>query len=98
MQSHLKCEVLPPSALGACETAAWHRMMDQSPLLQRAFFSPGFALACERAGRKVYVGVLYDDSGVQAFFPFQFKTVWHERIRLAERIGGSMSQGSSLIA
>ena len=98
MKMVLKCEVMRPSDLGAEETAAWHRMMDQSPLLQRPFFTPGFALACERAGRRAYVAVLTRDAEIHGFFPFQFKSIWHERIRLAERIGGEMSQGACLVA
>lgn len=98
MRSQLKCEVMRPSALGAAETDVWHHIMGQSPYLRRAFFAPGFALACERSGRRAYVAVLHDGSEVQAFFPFQFKTLWHERVRLAERIGGNMSQGASLVA
>jgi CelD/BcsL family acetyltransferase involved in cellulose biosynthesis len=93
-----KCDVLRPSELGTAETATWRAIMAQSPIMQRAFFSPAFALACERAGWRVHVAVLSDGSGVCGFLPFQFKSFWHERCRLAERVGGNLSQGASLVA
>jgi CelD/BcsL family acetyltransferase involved in cellulose biosynthesis len=72
--------------------------MAGSPSLQRAFFSHGFAEACERAMGYAYVGVLYDNSEIRGFLPFQFRSAWHERFRLAERIGGNLAQGASLVA
>ena len=94
----LKGEVMRPSALGAAETAAWRQMQAQSPSLRRAFLSPSFALACERASSRAYVAVLHDGSGIRGFLPFQFRTIWHERLRLAERIGGSLSDAAGIIA
>lgn len=94
----LRADVLRPSELGASETAAWRDMQATLPSLQRAFFTPTFALACERAHGRAYVAVLHAGSTIHAFLPFQFKSVWHERIRLAEHIGGVMAQGSCLIA
>lgn len=95
---HLKCDVMRPSALGGAETTAWQEMQARSPFLRRAFLTPNFALACERATGRAYVAVLYDSSGIRAFFPFQFRTLWHQRLRLAEHIGGNMSGAAGLIA
>jgi CelD/BcsL family acetyltransferase involved in cellulose biosynthesis len=94
----LKGKVIRPSELGPNEIALWHRMLAQSPSLQRAFFTPAFALACERATGRAYVAVLHSGATIQGFLPFQFKSAWHQRIRLAERIGGDMSDASGLIA
>ncbi len=87
-----------PSALGARETETWQQMLTGSRSLQRAFLTPGFALACERATGRAYVAVLHDGSAIRGFLPFQFKTVWHERMRLAERIGGGLSDATGLVA
>jgi CelD/BcsL family acetyltransferase involved in cellulose biosynthesis len=94
----LRADIMRPSALGVNEIAIWHRMLDETPSLQRAFFSPSFALACERATGRAYVAVLHDGSGIRGFLPFQFRSWWHERIKLAELVGGNLSQGSGLIA
>jgi CelD/BcsL family acetyltransferase involved in cellulose biosynthesis len=94
----IRADVIRPSELGAAETTAWRGMQAKLPSLQRAFFTPTFAQACERAHGRAYVAVLHTNSTIQAFLPFQFKSVWHERIRLAEHIGGVMAQGSCLIA
>ena len=94
----LRGEVLRPSDLGPSEIALWHQMLAQSPSLQRAFFTPAFALACERALGHAYVAVLHSGATIRGFLPFQFKTAWHQRIGLAERIGGNMSDAAGLIA
>lgn len=94
----LKAEVVRPSVLGAAEIAAWYQMVEASPHLQRAFFTPAFALACERATGLAYVGVLHEGASIRAFMPFQFRSPWHRRIRLAQRIGGGLSDNAGLIA
>jgi CelD/BcsL family acetyltransferase involved in cellulose biosynthesis len=98
IQPRLCAEVMRPSQLGTVEIAAWHGMMGASPHLQRAFLTPAFALACERATGLAYVGVLHEGATIRAFMPFQFRSVWHSRIRLAHRIGGGLSDNAGLIA
>lgn len=93
-----RCDVLRPSELAADDVALWRTMIAQSPCMQRAFFTPEFAVACQRAGCRAYVAILSDGLGVCGFLPFQFKNAWSEMLRLAERIGGNLSQGASLIA
>jgi CelD/BcsL family acetyltransferase involved in cellulose biosynthesis len=94
----LRAEVVRPSTLGASERAQWHEMQAQSPSLQRAFLSLTFAQACERANGRAYVAVLHDAGAIRGFFPFQFRSMWHQRLRLAERIGGGLSDAAGLIA
>jgi CelD/BcsL family acetyltransferase involved in cellulose biosynthesis len=90
-------EIVRPSELGPDEIDTWRRMLAHSPSLRRAFFTPTFALACERAHGRAYIALLRDRSGIHAFLPFQFKNVWHQRIKLAEQIGGNMSDATGLI-
>ncbi len=87
-------EVMRPSALGASEIALWHQMQAQTRSLQRAFF----ALACERATGRAYVLILDDGSTIRGFLPFQFQSAWHQRLRLAERIGVDLSDAAGVIA
>src|SRR5665213_4497965 len=61
----LRADVMRPSALGANEIAVWRQMQAETPSLHRAFFSPGFALACEHAIGRVYVAVLHDKTGIR---------------------------------
>jgi CelD/BcsL family acetyltransferase involved in cellulose biosynthesis len=97
-ESTLRADVMRPSALGVGEITLWHQMLASRCSLQRAFFTPTFAQACERATGRAYVAVLYDGGGVRGFLPFQFASTWHERLRLAERIGGALSDAAGLVA
>jgi len=94
----LGCDVMRPSELGCAELTVWRELLAAEPSLQRAFFSPSFALACERAHGRAYVAILHEGGRISGFLPFQFKDAWHERIALAERIGGSLSDAAGLIA
>lgn len=95
----IHAEIVRPSELGPAELDEWSQIQLKSPELQRAFLSPTFALACERAYGRAYVAVLIDDIGdVHGFLPFQFRSAWHEGLRLAERIGGGMSDAAGVIA
>lgn len=94
----LKAEILAPSALGPVERAAWAGLLADSAHLQRAFFTHGFAAACEAAGFRARVALLHEGGTIRAVLPFQFRTVWHQRLGLAERIGGSMSDHAGLVA
>lgn len=93
-----RCDVVRPSELTARDIQVWHEIVAHSAIMQRPFFVPAFALACERAGCRVYVAVLSDEAGICGFMPFQFSSAWHERLGLAERVGGNLSQGACLVA
>ena len=94
----LRADVLRPSALGAPELAAWQQMQARWPALQRAFLTPQFALACEQANGRAYVAVLHHDGALRGFLAFQFRSAWHQRLRIAERIGGELCDAAGLVA
>ena len=96
--SGLKIEVIKPSALAASDIAAWHAIMEQSHFLQRAFFAPEFALACERAHGLARVAVFRENGSPVAFFPFQFASHWHRLTGAGERIGGGIADHTGLVA
>jgi CelD/BcsL family acetyltransferase involved in cellulose biosynthesis len=73
-------------------------MVKADPELHRAFFAPGFALACEMAHGRAWVGVLHEGGRVCGFFPFQFASNWHAKLRLAEGLGGGFADNTGLIA
>lgn len=62
------------------------------------FLTPTFVLACERANGRAYVAVLHERGAIRGFFPFQFRSGWHQRLRLAERVGGMMSDAAGVVA
>ncbi len=43
------------------------------------------------------MAVVHEGSNIQAFLPFQFHSAWHQRLRLAERIGGNLSDAAGVI-
>ncbi len=94
----LKCDVMPPSSLGASEIDVWHQMLAGAPSLQRATLTPEFAIACERATGLAYVAVLHEQGNIRGFLPFEFTSLWHKRIRLANRIGGNLSDAAGIVA
>jgi len=73
-------------------------MMAAMPELRRAFFSADFAHACELAHGRAFVGVLHEAGTIRGFLPFQFRSAWHRRVHLAERIGGELCDNAGLIA
>lgn len=94
----LRAEILRPSKLDDRECDLWREMQERSPSLRRAFLTPTFAKACEQANGRSYVAVLHQGGRVCGFFPFQFRSFWHQSMRLAERIGGGPSDAAGLIA
>ena len=91
-------EILRPSALSTDMIDIWHGFMDQSRHLQRGFFSPEFAQACEEAYGDARVVVIYQDDAVVAFFPFQYQTGFPAKLGMAVRIGEGMNDNAGLIA
>jgi CelD/BcsL family acetyltransferase involved in cellulose biosynthesis len=93
-----RAEVVRPSDLGPAEEELWRKFQARSPSLHRAFLTPGFAVACERANGRARVAILLEGNAICGFLPFQFRSAWHQRLGLAERIGGDMSDAAGLIA
>jgi CelD/BcsL family acetyltransferase involved in cellulose biosynthesis len=94
----LEARVTAPSGLDAGEIAAWLGFMAATPGLGRAFLSPRFALASERAGGRVRVAVLRDAAGPCGFFAFQFASLWHQAFGAAEPVGGALADHAGLVA
>jgi len=94
----IRYSIIRPSELGNAERTVWRRLQSANASLHRAFYSPEFATACEQAGYRTFVTIGYDRDQIQCFLPFQFRSRWHERIGLAERAGGHLSDAFGLIA
>lgn len=95
----LHAEIKRPSELTAAECADWADMLKQTPHLRRAFFSHGFALACEQATGLAHAALIRDrNNAVVAILPFQFADVWSRRMGVAQRMGGGVADHCGLIA
>lgn len=94
----LKAEIVRPSELGTAERVIWSDILAAIPGLQRAFLSIEFAQACELAYRDAYVGVLHENGAVRGFLPYQFRSSWHRRLRMADRIGEDVCDNAGVIA
>lgn len=97
LSDRLAAEVKLPSQLTAEERTAWLGFMERMPSLQRAFFTPAFAEACEQTHGRARVAVLRQGGETVGFFPFQYETRWHQRIGLAERIGGALCDNAGVV-
>jgi len=94
----IRTDIVRPSELDAASIAAWHAMMQETACLQRAFFAPEFALACERATNLARVVVFRKNHIPVAFFPFQYANRWRKLAGAGEQIGGYLSNHAGLIA
>lgn len=89
----------PPSALTEAERSDWANLLSQTPHLRRAFFSHGFALACEEATGRAQVTLIRDGSDhLVAVLPFQFADQPSRCARVGERMGGGLADHCGLIA
>lgn len=95
----LRATIRRPSALTEAERAAWAAMMAETPHLRRAFFSHGFALACEEATGLARAALIRNREGaLVAILPFQFPDARSRLLGVAERVGGGISDHCGLIA
>lgn len=95
----LHAEIKRPSELTAGERADWVEMQRLTPHLRRAFFSHGFALACEQGSDLARVALIRDRSNaVVAALPFQFEDAWSRRLGVAQRMGDALADHCGVIA
>lgn len=94
--SSLRSRVRRVSELTNSEFLAWDRLCIEEN--RRAFLSPHFALAVDRARGGVRVCIFERAGEAVGFFPFQFSGRGAALLRAAEPIGGDMSDGFGLIA
>ena len=92
----LEADVVRPSELGEADRTAWHALLESNIELRRAFLSPEYALACERAHGRARVVVFRREGRAVAFFPFQFGSHWHATAGSGESL--PMSDQAGLIA
>jgi CelD/BcsL family acetyltransferase involved in cellulose biosynthesis len=93
-----RCVISSPSQLTSKELGRWSEIQGHSPHLHRAFFSPAFALACERAGFDTRIAVIRQGDRIEAIFPFQYRDRLNKLAGLAEQIGGHLSDSAGIIA
>jgi CelD/BcsL family acetyltransferase involved in cellulose biosynthesis len=87
----LKADIVPPSQLSEGDIATWNHFMSESPDLAVAFLSYPYALAAEKSFPHVRVCRVRRNDRPVLFFAFQFKSVAHRWLGIAERLGGELS-------
>ncbi len=82
-----------PNELDASLCRRWREIQAGNRALASPFFSVEFTQAVAAVRNDVFVAVIEDDSGVQAFFPFQRKSS-----SVAGPVGGRLSDYQGMIA
>jgi len=86
-----------PSDFSAIEKSAWHDIWNATGT-QCPFLTFQFSYSAEKSGCDVFVAIIYADSRIIAFFPYQFSSPINRLIGRAERVGGEMNDYCGLIA
>jgi len=94
----LNSRVCGANELTEAELSAWESLCLTQPEHQRAFLSPHFACAVNRARGGVRVCVFERGGEPVGFFPFQFAGALQAALRAAQPVGGTMSDAFGLVA
>ena len=96
--SEFRSRVCAFDDLTEAEIATWDRLCLENEAQRRAFLTPHFSAAVQRARGGVRVCVIQREEAPVAFFPFQFAGAWQKLLHAAEPVGGNMSDGFGLVA
>lgn len=80
------------------EIAAWEKFSTTQPQNASPFLSVHFARAIAAAGADARVCIVRDDGDISAFFPFLYPSAWHRRCKVAERVGGELTDSFGIVA
>jgi len=80
------------------EIELWKNIQAQSFDLQQAFLSYSFCSAVAANNPFVRICIIKKHQDIVAFLPFQFKDKLHEKLRIAERVGGELSDYFGIVA
>lgn len=93
--SEYQFRTVSPGALTPAEIQSWNLALEGSAEFDSAFYSYGFARACEDIGCDVYITLATNERGALAgVFAFQKKPGFDGIVGLGERPGGSMNDYS----
>jgi len=91
-------EIKKPADFTKDEVDRWSYIQSQSVHLQKAFLSFSFSLAVASLHPFAQVCIIRKKREIVAFLPFEFKDLFHKKIKVAERIGGELSDYFGIIA
>jgi len=89
---------ITPSNLSVAEIAIWENLATTLPSLSSPFLSPHYARAVAASGIDVKVCVIYQRDKICAFFPYQFRNRFLSYTKVAEPVGGEMTDYFGMIA
>ena len=87
-----------PSEFNEVEILRWQDIQSNSAFLKKAFLSYSFCSSVAKIHPYVQVCIFRKDEEIVGFLPFQFKNSLYSRMRIAERVGGEMSDYFGVIA
>ncbi len=96
--SNLSSRLVRAAAIQGSELEAWEQLCLTEAGARRAFLSPYYTRAVDRARGGVYVCVLEREKQPVGFFPFQFAGALQTCLYAAEPVGGDMSDAFGLVA
>lgn len=84
--------------LSAGEISEWESLLQEEPRHGSPFLSAHFARAIAESGVDARVCIMHDERGIAAFFPHLYSNAWNRTWKVAERIGGELTDSFGLIA
>jgi CelD/BcsL family acetyltransferase involved in cellulose biosynthesis len=84
--------------LSAAEVEEWERLSREEPHNGSPFLSVHFAQAIAQSGVDARVCVMHDECGIAAFFPHLYSNLWNRTWKVAQRIGGELTDSFGLVA
>jgi CelD/BcsL family acetyltransferase involved in cellulose biosynthesis len=93
-----EARIIAAHRLPAAERKLWERLCLEASGHRTPFLSPAFTECVAAVRPYVYVAVIEEHGTPAAFFPFQYRTAMHRMLRIAEPVGGDMSDYSGLVA
>jgi CelD/BcsL family acetyltransferase involved in cellulose biosynthesis len=86
------------ASLSPDEIAAWENFSTTEPQHSSPFLSAHFARAVAEADADAQVCIVHDDGDIAAFFPYLYPSARHRRWKVADRVGGELTDSFGIIA
>jgi CelD/BcsL family acetyltransferase involved in cellulose biosynthesis len=93
-----RARILTPHRLPREDRKLWERLCLHAPGHRSPFLSPAFTENVAAIRPHVFVAVIEQNGTPAAFFPFQYRSLVHRLLRIAEPVGGDMSDYAGLVA
>lgn len=90
--------IIHPSQLSYNDINIWNTIQRENIFLQTPFLSYHYINSVASAKEDVWVCIIELDGKPVIFFPFQYRSLFHKTIKVAERVGDEMTDYFGIIA